>query len=85
MGFEHTDTGKIPIAFSKIEAVAHNKFIRNLKPDEVGIEFHFPSADLIQQHTGAETGRMEFFDEPYDHRNGFPRVENIVDEEDMSV
>ena len=52
---EDADTGQMPVALCKVEAVTHYKFIGNDETDKVSGEFHAPTPFLIEQHAGFDT------------------------------
>ena len=46
IGAKYADHGKVPVALREIEAVAHDKLVRDLEADEVRLDRHLAAASL---------------------------------------
>src|SRR5690606_9653642 len=69
----------------EVQTIAHDESVRNNEADKIGFESHFAPALFVEQHADLEALGLEFADHAGDQCQGFPRVQNIVDEEDVAI
>lgn len=85
MGFQDADAREVAVALGEIQTVAYDKLVGNLEAYQVGFKLNFATTSFIEEHASPYTGGVHFLDHGNKHGQRFSRIENIVDEQDVSV
>ena len=77
--------GQIAVALSIVDAVADDEFIGDFEAHEVGHELDFAAAAFVEQYAGVKAGGVELLEHRDDDRKGFAGVEDVIDQQDVTV
>ena len=85
VGLEDADAREVAVAFGEIEAVADGEFVGDFEADEIGLELDLAASAFVEEHACVEAGGVELLQHVGDGGEGFPGVENVVDEQHVAV
>src|SRR5581483_203942 len=84
-GLEDADVGEVAVELVKVQTVADDEFVGNIKADVIEFDFDFTTPSFVQKGANFEAGgvaREECFGDVIE---GAPGVHNVFDDEHMAI